>query len=752
MLEELGKEPTIDEIYKTLYELHLQELLSSLPSDEQPILQAILGFLAVLQENPHLRDLSEFVRASVPQSAPKNPRDLWHFLYSTRLVRLLGLPMPAEFSQPPATPLRLGHESLTEFLCNHHFSQGDLINFHRQLADIFQGSVAGIGPRNILYHLFEGWAGQPQDLTDRLCKITWSPLLDAWQEISGSSLTYLEQLWGRLQEHQREAVTLKIEESLNERIRCSGGAQLLNFLEIACQMAIPRRYGPFIKRLADDALRVPIGAPFAAAIRIDELKAHLQSAAGDWRLRILVDLWPGYYPLFAIEEELNKEGICLDIVESSREKIQLLLQGKAELIATTPGCLLGTESESLRELRVLGVLNRSFGADKILVDATRINLDPHGKPVDPRQIITVPLMATGDSTSRMFLNWFLFQNGLHPDSLDIREGSDYLKGLQKTLDDRTIGVLSTWDPYATMLLDMSPAFRVAYDSREAPLVIDLLVADRKRAAGLAESRELKILGEWYDRALREDRVSDGDVAERIRTRLGISRQAYKIGQKGVKCLKRSQMKSFFNCKGKKLETIFEAVACAWRKPEQVDENGQITDRLREHVKGLIGDKTPAWLSAGPMLTQDPMYDVVLSFAGEENESPEELFNILSQRDYSVFYYPRRESDLVGNRLSRSLPEIYTYRSRFCVAFYSRTYAAKRYTRMELRAAKRRLRSSPGSGYLIVVKMDGLWPPGIPQDLVYIPIEKGLPQIADLIQEKIEAARRAETSDSVIDTQ
>jgi hypothetical protein len=743
--EELGKEPSVDDIYKVLYQFHLQEILSSLSSAEKPVVQSILGFLVVLREEPHLRDLSDFLESSTPQPAPMNQGDLWGFLKSTRLVRLMGLPTLAD-SKPPSIPVRLGHKSLQDYLRLYHFSEKDLISFHRHLANMFRKSAEDIGRRNILHHLLKGWISQTQELTVRLCEINWGPLLASWHEFSYSSLAGLEDIWDILQEDQREAVAHKIEESLNDSIRRSGGAHLLNILETACQLAIPRRYGPFVRKLADQTLRVPLNDPLAA-IRLDELTTHLQSNAGEWRLRILVDLWPGYYPLFAVEDELNKNGIFLDIVESSTEKIRLLLQGKANLIATTPGCLLGSDSESLRKLRVVGVLNRSFGADKILVDATKIDLDVKGKVIDPQQIADHPLFVTQHSTNHMFLNWFLFQTGLNDiRSLDIREGGDYIKGLQGALDG-TVGVLSTWEPYAKMLLDRNPSFRVSCDThdpllRKVPLIIDLLVADSTCAALLSEGNELRILGELYDRALREERVLDRNVENRIRTRLGISSLTYKGNLKGVRFFTRSQMRTFFNDKGKKLKAVFEEVARAWRKPDQVDENGEMSPWLSKCLKDLVGDTIPTWLTAHT-LTAVPNFDVVLSFASEEQDQPQELLDILSQRGYRVFHYRYREPNLVGNRLSQALPDIYAYRSRFCIVFYSRAYAAKRYTLMELRAAKRRLRGSPGSGYLIVVKMDDSWPPGLPRDLVSVSIEKGLLHIADLIQGKIEAARQNE---------
>jgi hypothetical protein len=402
-----------------------------------------------------------------------------------------------------------------------------------------------------------------------------------------------------LHRDQQTQLSNVIEKALSDRLSRRGRGQELNLYELACRLALALPPGPFIRQLSDDVLMGESGDEIVA-VRQNELRTHLRRAtipAGS--LRVLVDLWPGYYPLFAVEEELNREGIFLEIVESSKEKIDMLLNEQADLIATTPGCLLGAESSDIDRLRILCVLNQSDGADKILVDASRIDLDVHDWPVDPSQIAGAPKMAARHSTSRMFLNWFLAQLGLDDHLLDVKEGDDYLKGLLRAVDSGTIAVLSTWEPYASMLIERNSDFKVVCDtSRATRLVVDLLVADVARAAKLATRRELKILADLYDRAVRDKLAGQGDIVKRLCGRLGTHEEIYKIGWEGVQCFQLSQMKYFFADGGRELEEIFERVAWAWGRPEQVDENRKMTPDFRRYVKHLFDppDLAHTWLS------------------------------------------------------------------------------------------------------------------------------------------------------------
>lgn len=598
-LERLGREPTIDQVYEALYNLHLTRIFSALDPARKETARAILGFLTVLREPPDLVALSGFIMSGVPQSAIDSPTDLWCFLCDTGLVQLLALPSPFDPSRLPSRSVRFSHKSLQDFLCDHRLRPGDKTRLHRHLADAFQNLPSEMAHRNLLFHMVEGCKENPEELAVRLSQVKWGRLLSSWSEQSGFVLNDLANAFKVLEEEElRNPVSSEIERALGDRLTRSGRDEQLKLYELACRMAIALPPGPFIRTLSEGLLAKQ-SRDELIAIRQDELRAHLHGATRkDWGLRILIDLWPGYYPLFAIEEELNSQGILLDIVESSKEKIDILLQGKADLIATTPGCLLGAESQSIGRLRVLGILNHSVGADKILVDASRIDLDAQGRPVDPRQIANAPLFAARHSTSHMFLNWFLVQHGLNPRDHFIQEGDDYLKGTHTAGNRGMVGVVSTWEPYASILTELNPNFRVVYDSSQAPyLIVDLLVADANRATQLSRSRELKFLGDLYDQAVQDRLAHQKDVMERLYDRLRTHQRIYEIGRDGVQFFERYQMKFFFANNGRALEKIFEEVALAWGKTEQVNGSREMTSNFRRHVRGLFDppDSAYAWL-------------------------------------------------------------------------------------------------------------------------------------------------------------
>jgi hypothetical protein len=221
----------------------------------------------------------------------------------------------------------------------------------------------------------------------------------------------------------------------------------------------------------------------------------------------------------------------------------------------------------------------------------------------------------------MFLNWFLVQQGLNPRDLFIQEGDDYLKGTQTAGTRGMIGVVSTWEPYASILTEMNPDFRVACDSSRAPyLVVDLLVADASRATQLARSRELQILGELYDQAIRDRRAHQEDVMKRLYDRLGTHEKIYQIGREGVQYFERAQMKYFFANEGRELERIFEEVALAWGKSEQVDENRKMISTFRRHVKSLFDPPDPAYAWLGVPRVKSPKVFISYSWDNRQHSA------------------------------------------------------------------------------------------------------------------------------------
>jgi len=736
-LERLRPTPDIDDIYRELYELRRDRIRVSMDTTARQIARAALGFLAILREVPQLCDLSDFLKTHIPGLAPEGPEDLWQFFCKTKLVKIFDLRLPIEPSRLTSVPLRLAHKSLKDFL-HRDLSPEEKINLHQQLAKEFQSASSTMAQRNILYHLRVGWEGRPKDLADHLCQVAWNPLLASWKEGEGLILDDLGEAWRAFDSNEaKRSVVSVIEEALSDCLRHSKRAQRLKLLELAGRMAMPLPPGPFIYKLDEDVLTPRSDRPDRPVdIRQSELRSHLQRHAREWSLRVLVDTWPGYYPLFAVEKSLNREGIFLDILGSSKEKIDLLLDGNADLIATTPGCLLGTERDDIGKLRVLGVLNRSYGADKILVDSSKINLDSHGKPKDSLQIADAQLMATRSSTSHMFLNWFLTQYGLDPQSLFVQECSDYLTGMQETLDTGTIGVLSTWEPYATILKENNRDFRVVCASSDAPpLIIDLLVANRESAERLVDSRELKVLGELYFRALSEGTASQEEVKRRLCRRLGTRPITYGLGLKGVQYFNRAQMKRFFRNGAKELGEIFEAVARVWRKPYQVDREGRMLDNFRESLRHLL-EVHPVWLWAEPVLKRYK-YDIALSYSGKDKKYAEELRIFVTDAGFTVFDYQDEATKAkMGGKSLLDILEVYKEEARFCVIFCSRNYYAAGHTQDERDVMMERRRTKEGRDSILRIQIDKASLGSNLDDIIHWNISEGIPEIGKLIVEKL----------------
>jgi hypothetical protein len=184
-----------------------------------------------------------------------------------------------------------------------------------------------------------------------------------------------------------------------------------------------------------------------------------------------------------------------------------------------------------------------------------------------------------------------------------------------------VGVVSTWEPYASILAEMNPDFRVVCDSSRAPyLVVDLLVAEASRATQIARSREMQILGDLYDQAVRDRRAHQEGVMKKLYARLGTHEKIYQIGRDGVQFFQRSQMKFFFEDGGRELEKIFEEVALAWGKSEQVDESRKMTPAFRRHVRSLFDPPDPAYAWLGVARVPSPKVFISYSWDSPEHSA------------------------------------------------------------------------------------------------------------------------------------
>ena len=67
-----------------------------------------------------------------------------------------------------------------------------------------------------------------------------------------------------------------------------------------------------------------------------------------------------------------------------------------------------------------------------------------------------------------------------------------------------------------------------------------------------------------------------------------------------------------------------------------------------------------------------VFDVALSFAGEDREHAKQLADHLESGGYTYFYDEYEQADLWGKNLYVHLSSIYKDKARYCVVFLSKT--------------------------------------------------------------------------------
>jgi TIR domain len=136
------------------------------------------------------------------------------------------------------------------------------------------------------------------------------------------------------------------------------------------------------------------------------------------------------------------------------------------------------------------------------------------------------------------------------------------------------------------------------------------------------------------------------------------------------------------------------------------------------------------------MVMDYIYDVALSFAGEDRELVESLALALVRRSVRVFYDRYNKDSLWGRDLVEELHEVYSKRARYCLMFVSRHYLEKRWPRHERRSAlERQLSSDPE--HILPVKLDDTELPGLPSTVSYVTLRpEEIDEVADLVVRKL----------------
>lgn len=137
---------------------------------------------------------------------------------------------------------------------------------------------------------------------------------------------------------------------------------------------------------------------------------------------------------------------------------------------------------------------------------------------------------------------------------------------------------------------------------------------------------------------------------------------------------------------------------------------------------------------------DSVYDVALSFAGEDRGPALALASRLQVAGYRVFF--DRFEELWGQDLSVKLHAVYARQSRFCVVFVSEHYLRKPWTNRERQIVMARAMQQEAP-YLLPLRLDDAELPGLPDIVAYKDLrEESIDTIALALQRLLGPAAAA----------
>ena len=131
-----------------------------------------------------------------------------------------------------------------------------------------------------------------------------------------------------------------------------------------------------------------------------------------------------------------------------------------------------------------------------------------------------------------------------------------------------------------------------------------------------------------------------------------------------------------------------------------------------------------------------LFDVALSFAGEDRAYVEKVAEGLRARNIRVFYDKYETASLWGKNLYDHLADVYQNQSRFTILFISRFYANKVWTNHERQNAQARALNE-NREYILPARFDDTEVPGLTRSTGFIDLRITKPaQLVELIVEKI----------------
>lgn len=140
---------------------------------------------------------------------------------------------------------------------------------------------------------------------------------------------------------------------------------------------------------------------------------------------------------------------------------------------------------------------------------------------------------------------------------------------------------------------------------------------------------------------------------------------------------------------------FDSVIVAYGK-NRLPESNEATDYQ-------TGNNTSRGIMRSRIM-KEKIYDVALSFAGEDRPLAEELAKVLTENNIKVFYDAYEKAGLWGVELYGHLTDVYKNRAQFCVMFLSEHYDRKLWTDHERKAAQARA-FDENREYILPIRVD-----------------------------------------------
>lgn len=138
-----------------------------------------------------------------------------------------------------------------------------------------------------------------------------------------------------------------------------------------------------------------------------------------------------------------------------------------------------------------------------------------------------------------------------------------------------------------------------------------------------------------------------------------------------------------------------------------------------------------------------IFDVALSFAGEQRKYVRKVAELLRGEGIRVFYDEFFKGKMWRRDLAEYLMNIYYKQSRFCIMFISKDYISKAWPTHERRSAIARNVEQLG-GYILPVRFDDSEVPGLPSTTGHINGQKTSPEeIASLFIEVLDDVEEGE---------